>query len=53
MVPPAVLAECRARAQAELAGQRPTSRAALAAIVGVWIAGAAVVVWLLARAVLS
>jgi uncharacterized membrane protein YkvA (DUF1232 family) len=45
MVPPSVLAECRARAHAELDEHRPTSRAALVAIIGVWIAGAALVSW--------
>lgn len=51
MVPPVVLAECRARAHAELAENRPTSRVALVVIIGIWIAGAALVVWLAYRVV--
>lgn len=51
MVPPSMLDECRARAHAELAENRPVSRAALAVIVGIWIAGAALMVWLLYRAI--
>ena len=50
MVPPDVLEECRARAHAELAGARPTSRAAMLAIVGVWLASAALAIWLTVRA---
>jgi uncharacterized membrane protein YkvA (DUF1232 family) len=50
MVPPEVLEECRARARAELAGARPTSRAAMLAIVGIWLASAALAIWLTARA---
>lgn len=49
MVPAAVLDECRARAGAEFAAGRPTSRAAMLAIIGVWLAGAALTVWMVAR----
>jgi hypothetical protein len=49
MVPPQVLEECRARARAELAGARPTSRAAMLAIIAIWLAGAALAAWLLVR----
>ena len=37
MVPTAVLAECRTRAEALAAGGKPISRAAAAVIVGIWI----------------
>lgn len=46
LVPPVVMAEARARAA--VLAERPTSRAAAAVIVGVWIAlavGAALVLW--------
>ena len=46
MVPPLVMDACRARARSELAASRPTSRAAMLAIVGIWIASAALVIWL-------
>ena len=48
MVPPLVLADCRARA--ELDASRPTSRSATLAIIGIWLACAALVIWLVARA---
>jgi uncharacterized membrane protein YkvA (DUF1232 family) len=48
MVPPSVLAECRARA--ELDASRPSSRAAMLAIVGIWLASAILVAWLVAQA---
>jgi uncharacterized membrane protein YkvA (DUF1232 family) len=51
MVPADVLAECRARAQAELAANRPTSRAAMLVIIGLWIGSAALVGWLVVRAI--
>jgi uncharacterized membrane protein YkvA (DUF1232 family) len=44
MIPSAVLAECRARAQA--LSDRPTSRSAGAVIVAIWIAAAAVTAWI-------
>jgi uncharacterized membrane protein YkvA (DUF1232 family) len=50
MVPPAIMDECRARAAVELDGKRPTSRAALLAIVAIWLAGAAFAAWLVVRA---
>jgi uncharacterized membrane protein YkvA (DUF1232 family) len=43
LVPPAVMAECRARAEA--AAQRPVSRAGAAFIVAVWLAAAAALAW--------
>ena len=48
MVPRPILDDCRARAQ--LDAGRPTSRAAMLAIIGIWLASAALVVWLVARA---
>ena len=48
MVPSDVLDECRARA--ELDASRPTSHAAMLAIVGIWLACAALVIWVAARA---
>jgi len=43
LIPPDIMAECRARA--EEAGQRPTSRAGMVAIILVWIAGALLLAW--------
>jgi uncharacterized membrane protein YkvA (DUF1232 family) len=37
MIPREVLAECRSRAQALMAGGKPVSRIAAAVIVGIWI----------------
>ena len=37
MIPPEVLAECRSRAQASMAGGKPVSRIAAVVIVGIWI----------------
>lgn len=46
MIPPPVLAECRARAQEAMAGKKPVSRAAAAIIVGIWVLLAALcVLW--------
>jgi uncharacterized membrane protein YkvA (DUF1232 family) len=50
MVPPEVLAECRVRAQAELAGGRPVSRAGAVAIITIWLLSAALAGWLAYRA---
>jgi uncharacterized membrane protein YkvA (DUF1232 family) len=50
MVPTDVLADCRARASAELDAGHPASRAALLAIIGIWLASAALAAWLVARA---
>lgn len=41
MIPPAVLAECRARAAAADAARGPASRAAAAVIVAIWLLAAA------------
>ncbi len=49
MIPDAVLVDCRARAQA--ASERPTDRRAVAIIVVIWIAAAALLIWLAYRAV--
>ena len=37
LIPPMVLAECRARAQANLAQRKPVSWAAATMIIGIWI----------------
>lgn len=37
LIPPEVLAECRARAQEAEVGAKPVSRAAAAFVVGVWV----------------
>lgn len=50
MVPRDVLDECRARARAEFASGRPTSRAAMVAIIGIWLLSLALVGWVVARA---
>jgi uncharacterized membrane protein YkvA (DUF1232 family) len=50
MVPPLVLDDCRARARAELDAGRPASRAAMLAIIVIWLASIALVAWLVARA---
>ena len=47
LIPPAVMAECRARAEA---AQRPVSRAGAAFVILAWIAAAAALGWLLLTA---
>ena len=37
MIPPSVLAECRARARASMADGKPVSRIAAVVIVGIWL----------------
>ena len=37
MIPPHVLAECRARAQASMVDGKPASRTAAAVIIGIWL----------------
>jgi uncharacterized membrane protein YkvA (DUF1232 family) len=51
MIPPAVMAECREKAQEVVAQGRPVNRAAAAAIVAIWLLLAAGAVVLVARAV--
>ena len=48
MIPHVVLVDCRARAQA--ASERPTNRKAAAIIVAIWVAAAALLIWLAYRA---
>ena len=48
MIPAAVLVDCRIRAQA--ASERPTNRKAAAVIVALWLAAAALLIWLAYRA---
>lgn len=50
LVPREILDECRTRARAEFAAGRPTSRAAMLAIVGIWLASLALAALLVARA---
>jgi uncharacterized membrane protein YkvA (DUF1232 family) len=50
MVPADVLEACRARAREELAGNRPRSRGAMLAIIGIWVLCAALASWLAVRA---
>lgn len=45
LVPAPVMAECRAEAEAEAAGQRPRSLAGAAAIVLLWLLAAALLLW--------
>lgn len=46
MIPPAVLAECRARARESMEGEKPVSRAAALVIAGVWLLLAALcILW--------
>ena len=50
MIPPAVLAECRVRAQAMMADGKPTSRIAAIVIIGIWILVAALFsLWVMER----
>lgn len=51
MIPPAVMAECRGRAQEAMAAGRPTSWAAAAVIVVIWLAFAALGILMVFRAV--
>lgn len=41
LIPPEVLADCRSRAQASMAGGKPVSRIAAVVIIGIWITLAA------------
>lgn len=50
MIPPAVLAECRVRAQAMMADEKPSSRVAAIVIIGIWILVAALfALWAIER----
>lgn len=50
MIPPAVLAECRVRAQAMMADGKPKSRIAAIVIIGIWILVAALfTLWAIER----
>ena len=49
LIPEAVLVECRAEAQAH--SEKPTSRTAAAVIIAIWIATAALVGWVVYRAI--
>jgi hypothetical protein len=49
MIPPEVMAECRAKAQATMSRDRPRTWVAATVIVCIWVALAALAVALLAR----
>lgn len=50
MIPPAVMADCRIRAQAKMAGEKPASRAAAFVIIGIWVLVAALcALWVIER----
>ena len=53
LVPPAVLTECRARAQESMESGKPVNRVAGAIIVGIWLAVAALCIVLGYRAFLA
>jgi len=53
MIPPAVMAECREKAQAVMSQGKPTNWVAAAVIVAIWIGLAALGVILVARLVLN
>ena len=44
LIPPQVMAECRARTQATMRNGKPTSRVAAAVIIVIWLAAAALIV---------
>ena len=50
MIPPAVLTECRVRAQAMMADEKPSSRVAAIVIIGIWVLVAALfALWVIDR----
>ena len=50
MIPPAVMADCRIRARATMAGEKPVSRAAAFVIIGIWVLLAALfALWVIER----
>jgi hypothetical protein len=49
LIPPPVLAECRARAEERLAARRPVNWFVVGLIVAVWVSVAALAVWLALR----
>jgi uncharacterized membrane protein YkvA (DUF1232 family) len=53
MIPLEVMEDCRERARIELAGARPVSRVAAAVIILIWIVGAALITWLIYRALIG
>jgi uncharacterized membrane protein YkvA (DUF1232 family) len=53
MVPPSILEACRAQARDAFAEGRPSSRAAVLAIVAIWLASAALAAWLAVRLLAS
>jgi len=51
LIPAPVLAECRTRAQAEMAWNKPANRAAVVIIIAIWLILAALVISFLASAI--
>lgn len=47
MIPPAIMAESRLRAQARVAAEKPTSWLAAMVILGIWLLLGALLVWLM------
>ena len=51
LIPAPVMAECRARAQAEIARNKPTNRAAVVIIIAIWLVVAALVISLFVKVI--
>ena len=51
LIPAPVLAECRARAQAEMAQNKPTNRVAVVIIIAIWLVLAALVISLFVKVI--
>ena len=51
LIPAPVLAECRHRAQVELAENKPVNRVAAAVIIAIWITLAALTIWVAIKVV--
>lgn len=49
LVPPAVMAECRAEAEEAFSGERPVSRAAAVAVALMWLVGIALLIVIVRR----
>jgi len=51
MIPPAVLADCRIKARATMAGKRPTNWFAASTIVAIWLLLALLAIFLISRVI--
>jgi len=49
LIPPEVMAEARIKAETELAGGKAASRLGLLIVVGIWLVGLAIVIWIVLR----